>query len=126
MDKFKIEATKHTPEIVYHEEGNLLEIKGESYPGNISEFYEPFFNWLDTHLKNRGEEPFTVHVDLSYVNSSTVRVLWKLFSRLQEEVENGKQVVADWIYDEDDDDKLEMGEEFQDDFKELGLNLVSK
>jgi len=39
MESLKIEATKCTPEVTFNAENNILDIKGDSYPENIAEFF---------------------------------------------------------------------------------------
>ncbi len=126
MDHLKIEATKHTPEINYISENNTLEIKGMSFSADAAEFYTPFFNWVENYLEHMTGQKFIVNVELSYLNSSSSKIIWDFFYTLEQEVDNGKNISVNWLYDEDDDDKLEMGEEFKEDFESLPFNLVKK
>ena len=126
MDYLKIEATKHTPEINYTSEKNTLEIKGMSFPADAAEFYTPFFDWVENYLESMADRKFTINVELSYLNSSSSKIIWDFFDILEQGVDNGKNISVNWFYDEDDDDKLEMGEEFKEDFESLPFNLVKK
>ncbi len=53
-------------------------------------------------------------------------MLWKLFDRLEEDARNGGRIIINWIYDEEDDDKFEMGDEFRDDLESVTFNLTPK
>ncbi len=125
MEEYFIEPTKYTPLISYDSESNTLEIKGMSYPPDITEFYDPFFIWLNQYLEQR-LDTFTLNIELTYLNSSSSRMLWKLFDRLEEDARNGGRIIINWIYDEEDDDKFEMGDEFRDDLESVTFNLTPK
>ena len=126
MDDFKIEPTKHTPEIAFDSKNDTLKIKGMSFPADIMQFYAPFLSWVEDYLQALDDRLFIVNVELSYLNSSSSKVLWDFFEMLDEDVTKGKNITVNWIYDEDDDDKQEIGEEFQEDFESLPFNLVQK
>lgn len=125
MDDLNIKPTKYTPAISFDQGNKILEIRGMSYPPDIAETYDPFFSWLDEYL-GLANGHFTVNIELSYLNSSSYRVLLRLFEKLEEESENGRNIVVNWIYDPEDDDKLELGEEFQEEMKYLAFHLKEK
>ncbi|MCP4112677.1 MAG: DUF1987 domain-containing protein [Desulfobacteraceae bacterium] len=126
MEHLKIEATKHTPGINYISEDNTLEITGMSYPSDAADFYTPFFDWVENYLELMTDQKFTVNIELSYLNSSSSKIIWDFFEMLEQEVDKEKNISVNWIYDEDDDDKLELGEDFKEDFESLPFNLVKK
>ncbi|OQY56715.1 MAG: hypothetical protein B6245_17955 [Desulfobacteraceae bacterium 4572_88] len=126
MDNLKLEATKYTPEIAFDCENHLLEIIGESYPENIAEFYAPVFEWLEAYLGQLGTQDVTVNMELIYFNSSSSKVLLDLFELLEDAVDDGKKITVNWIYEPEDEDTLEFGEEFQEDFESLTINLLEK
>jgi hypothetical protein len=127
MDNLKIDATKYTPEISFDCEKNLLEIKGESYPENIAEFYAPVFEWLEGYIEQLDDDAqVVVNMELIYFNSSSSKVLLDLFDLLEEAVNSGKHITVNWIYEKEDEDTLEFGEEFQEDFQSLTIHLVEK
>lgn len=125
MEDLRIEPTKYTPLIFFDGGNNAMEIKGVSYPPDITEFFDPFFDWMNRFFKQTPGN-FLLNIELTYVNSSSSRALWKLFDMLENEAENGTNITVNWIYDEDDDDKLEMGEEFGEDLESVTFNLKSK
>ncbi|MBF0464225.1 MAG: DUF1987 domain-containing protein [Nitrospirae bacterium] len=126
MQELAIDATKSTPRIFFDKDKKILEIKGESYPENTSEFYDPFFKWLYKHLEGLNEESFTVNIELIYFNSSSSKILMNLFDRLEENAEGGKNIAVNWIYDKKNESSLEYGEEFKEDLTTLKFNLVEK
>ncbi len=126
MENLKIKPTKRTPEIMFDCESNLLEIRGHSYPADISGYYTPVFSWLRAYLEQLKDQECTVNIELTYFNSSSSKILFDLFAMLEEAVSDGKRISANWIYDEEDEDTLEDGEDFQEDMELLTFNLVEK
>jgi hypothetical protein len=127
MDSLKIEATKCTPEVIFNAENNILKIKGDSYPENITEFFSSVFTWLEKYLGELKNQVFTINIELNYFNSSSSKLLLDIFERLEEEVEKfDKKIIVNWIYDAEHDNIEEYGEEFKEDLNSLTFNLVQK
>lgn len=126
MDILKIEATKYTPEICFEPENHTLQIKGESYPENTMEFYSPVFDYLKKYLSLPGAFPLTVNVDLIYFNSSSSKTLINLFDLLDAAAKDGRNIAINWVYESDDEDNLEFGEEFAEDLEYVRFRLVAK
>lgn len=124
MDSLKIKATKSSPGIFFDSRNNVLEISGRSYPANASEFYAPVFLWLDEYLGQIGNQKVTVNIDFIYFNSSSSMIFMDFFEKLENAVKKGKAIAVNWIYD--DEDILEYGEEFQEDFESLKFSFVEK
>lgn len=124
MKKYVVEATKSSPYICLDPESNTLELKGESYPENCAKFYSPMFRWLEDYLPTADSERIKVSVELVYFNSSSSKVLMDLFDLLDEAARQGREIVVDWRYHEENETALECGEEFMEDVSELTFNLV--
>jgi len=126
MENLKIGATKYTPEIIFDCERDILEIRGKSYPENTAEFYTPVFAWLENYIARLGDRQATLNVELLYFNSSSSKILLDFFDILESAAKDGKNIVINWIYEEDDEDTLEFGEEFQEEFESLNFCLIQK
>lgn len=126
MENLYIEATKSSPEIDFNKDTNTLSLKGESYPENTAQFYEPVFKWLESYLEELEDAQVNVNMELIYFNSSSSKALMDIFDTLEEASEDGKNIVVNWIYDEDNDAALEYGEEFAEDMESLTFNLIEK
>ena len=127
MNKWKIEATKHTPEIFFDNDCHRLELKGESYPENITELSVPLFSWLENYFSESTCETLTVQIELHYFNSSSSKMLLDFFDRLEEEVvQKDRKIVVNWIYDPDNEVTQEYGEEFKEDLEALPFYLVPR
>lgn len=126
MENLEISATKSSPEIRFNCSNYVLSIVGESYPENTAQFYAPVYQWIDDCLENLGDGLMTVNIELIYFNSSSSKVLMDIFDTLEDASDEGKNIVVNWIYDEENDSALEYGEEFAEDLDELTFNLVEK
>ncbi len=126
MENLQIEAKKSSPEINFDVQTNILSIIGESYPENTTQFYEPIFEWLEEFIDTVEDQEIVFNIELIYFNSSSSKVLMDLFDTLEEASEDDKNIVVNWIYDEDNEASLEYGEEFAEDMESLTFNLVEK
>ena len=112
MKPISIEGSPKTPHIFFDTEKGVLEIKGRSIPENSIEFYKPLVDWLDEY----GAAPLkltTVNVQLEYFNTSSSKCILDVFKKL-EAIHNAKnEVVINWYYEEDDEDMLEAGEDYE-------------
>ena len=126
MDNLLIEATENTPKIFFDYKDNTLEIKGTSYPENASTFYAPMFSWLEKYFSQKEDVDVTVNIEIVYFNSSSSRILVNFFDLLGEAVFKDLYITVNWIYEEDDEDMLEYGKEFQEDYAGLVFNFVQK
>jgi len=126
MKNLFIEATECTPTIHFDITRNILEIRGTSYPENTSSFYTPIFTWLEEYFSQLEEGHVTVNIAIVYFNSGSSKILLDFFDLLDEAAFRGIDIIVNWIYEEDDEDMLEYGEEFLEDFRRLSFNFVQK
>ncbi len=126
MENLEIEATRYTPEIIFDCTNDILRIKGKSYPENTAEFYTPVFAWLEKYMNQVEDQQVTLNIELLYFNSSSSKVLLDFFDILESAAANGRNILINWVYEEDDEDTLEFGEEFQEEFESLDFHLIKK
>ena len=107
MNDLILEATDTAPTIHFQTYGDLL-MNGESRPENVVKFFEPLMNWID-ELKSAEPDHITLDFKLEYYNSSSAKFIMELLLKLN----NFKNVLVKWHYDEMDEDLLESGEEFE-------------
>jgi len=125
MEPLYIEKTVSSPKIEFNATTHVHYIVGESYPDNLTNFYEPVWVWLKEYLGVLSEDA-VFNIELLYFNSSSSKVLMDLFDILDEASQNGKVIVINWIYNSDDDALQEYGEEFAEDVEYLTFNIVQK
>ena len=112
MDSIKIEGTRKTPEINFDAEQGKVLIEGRSIPENSIEFYKPLVDWLEEY-GNEPKEKTEVNIKLEYFNTSSSKCILDVFKKLETIHKNNKDVVINWYYEEDDEDMLEAGEDYQ-------------
>ena len=112
MEKFILEPGIKTPHITLHPDG-VLEIKGKSIPENSAEFYHPIFEWLDRYAADPNETT-QITIQLEYFNTSSSKCLLDVFRRLETIEKSGKsKVKVLWLYEEEDEDMMEAGDDYQ-------------
>jgi len=126
MNSLEITESKSTPKIDFNIESHIHNIKGESYPENSSTFYEPIIEWIENYLEEVDTQKIVFNIELIYFNSSSSRVLMDIFDMLDEACGEGKNIIVNWFYDEEDEALEEYGEEFAEDIEYLTFNIESK
>ncbi len=112
MDQITIEGTPKTPTVNFDGNTGKVEIKGRSIPENSIEFYKPLVDWLEEYGKN--PQPLTeVNIQLEYFNTSSSKCILDVFKKLEAIAKADNEVIINWYYEEDDEDMLEAGEDYQ-------------
>jgi len=112
MELLNIDGTPKTPTVILNPNTGVIEIKGRSIPENSIEFYRSVVEWLDEYVKN--PQPNTVvNVQLEYFNTSSSKCILDVFKKLEVLRKNQKDVIINWYYEEDDEDMLEAGEDYE-------------
>ena len=105
MRKFRLYGTKYDP-YVYGCDGHMeLVGRATEYTENIKLLYK----WL---LKYEGDN-ILFKIKLDYMASHPKHTLMSIFKKLQEYHDEGKKVKVYWIYEHDDEDNKEDGEDMQ-------------
>jgi len=113
MEKLVIqEELKNCPGIAYYPGTNKLELVGRSIPENPELIFRRLEDWLTLHFeKNNGLD---VNIQLEYINSGSSKYLYEILKRLTGYGRSGKLVKMYWLYEEDDEGMLELGEHYRD------------
>jgi hypothetical protein len=109
MENIILQPTPKTPSVKLDAQSGMVEIKGRSIPENSLEFYKPLIEWVEKYAADSQNET-NVHIQLEYFNTSSSKCLLDFFKRL--ETINNK-VVINWYYEQDDEDMLEAGEDYE-------------
>ena len=111
MQDLIIEAGTKTPDVVFRTNGEI-EIGGRSIPENAVEFYKPLYAWLDEYAKSAPPE-VKVNIRLEYFNTSSSKCLLDVFKKAEIiSRDNNSKVEVNWYYEEEDEDMLEAGEDY--------------
>jgi hypothetical protein len=124
MKNITMKKTEFTPLVKLDAKTHIHELRGESYPENSLEFYEPIVEWVEKYVKKlKKKEKAVFNLEIVYFNSSTSKILMDIFDLLDDASKEGKSIEVNWYYDEDNDVALECGEEFKEDLKHLSFHI---
>lgn len=126
MENLQIEKTNNIPEVNFDAQTGVLIITGRSYPENTFEVYKPINEWIKSYFKETSNEKTIVNLELTYLNSSSLKAYFDMFDLFEEATKNGKKIEISWIYESDDDIIEETGEDFIEDFENLNIKLVAQ
>ena len=112
MENLNLEGSAKTPTVKFDSTNGVLELKGRSIPENSIEFYKPLMDVLDKYAS--ASKPVTnIDVQLEYFNTSSSKCILDVFKKLENINKGGSAVTINWHYEEDDEDMLEAGEDYQ-------------
>lgn len=112
MESIAIEGTPKTPTVNFDATTGKIEIKGRSIPENSIEFYRPLVEWLEEYSKEP-QKLTNVNIQLEYFNTSSSKCILDVFKKLESIKKAKNEVVINWYYEEDDEDMLEAGEDYE-------------
>ena len=125
MENLTIAPTTSTPRVDFDFEAGTLCLSGESHPEDVTEFYGPVMTAFGDWIDGLGTGACRFDFDFVYFNSSTAKIVMMLMDKLDEAAEGGAAVTIRWLYDPEDDNMLELGEEFGEDVTTATLELVA-
>jgi len=118
MEKLIFEPTANSPRIVLDPENRNFEFSGESRPENVRKFYLPILEWLEAYTaeqdKLRDDERtfgLLCQFNFEYFNSTSAKYILDIFKSLNAISVLGIGLEIKWLYEEDDEDMLEVGQE---------------
>ena len=113
MDALHLEKTGQTPLISFDAAQGKLELSGRSIPENSIGFYAPILEWLDAYAEE-AQPQTTVDIQLEYFNTASSKCVLDVLKKLDAIHKSGKsEILINWIYEEEDDDMLEAGEDYE-------------
>jgi len=122
MDKLRIKGTENTPEINFDITTGEFWIEGNSFFNNSGEFFIELIKWVKGQ-KIKPTEKIKLHVSLEYFDSSSKKGVVELIKTLIEWCKKS-QLEIYWHYNSEDQDSLEIGNEFSK-FFEMEFQFVS-
>lgn len=112
MENLVIDGSPKTPTIKFQPEDGKLLIQGRSIPENSIEFYKPLVDALENYASSPKENT-NVDIVLEYFNTSSSKCILDVFKKLEKINSESEGVTINWHYEEDDEDMLEAGEDYQ-------------
>lgn len=102
------EETKITPSVYFDPEDSLLVIEGRSIPENPDVLFACIQDWIDNYFRDNFE--LNINIKMDYLNSGSSKYLFSILVHLSELNKSGKVVKLKWLYEEEDEAMLEMGQ----------------
>lgn len=116
MEKLIIDPTFNSPSVILDPGSSKFEFSGESRPENVRKFYLPILEWLEKFAEEqKGSSSklskLLVQFDFEYFNSTSAKYILDIFKALNVLNDLGIEIQVKWLYEEDDEDMLEVGQE---------------
>jgi len=124
LSVYSCEQAVKTPFVNFDPQSGNFEMKGKSIPENSALFYKPMFDWLDAYVQQPAAKT-QLNIQLDYFNTSSSKFIVDIFKKLELIIKNSKgEALINWMYDENDDDMMEAGEDYKSIIK-MPFNLTS-
>ena len=117
-----LEATDRTPAISLTRDPLKLSISGESFPEDVSAFYGDIISAIN-QLAATAKGKLEVEMAMVYINSSSIKAMYRIFEGLDAYRLAGNEVQVTWKAEADDDIMQELGEDFKDRFQALSFSV---
>lgn len=111
MSDINIKGTIKTPSISFNEAEKHLVIEGRSTLENPARFYKPLISKIKDY-NNLPSGKMEIDFKLEYFNTTSSLVILDVLKQLQSLDAPDNEVVINWHYDEEDEDLLEIGEDY--------------
>ena len=118
----QIAATDRTPAISLTLSPLKLSISGESFPEDVSAFYGDVITAIN-QLASNAKGKIEVEMAMVYINSSSIKAMYRIFEGLDAYRQAGNDVQVTWKAEADDDIMQELGEDFKDRFQDLNFTV---
>lgn len=115
MKDLNIPGGRSMPSIVASSANRILAMRGDSYPENALELFDPVIAWVEAQLE-AGTEPLTLELELMYLNTSSIRAMMDIFDLLENAHAAGTPVAVNWYFDAENGRVGELAEEFKEDY----------
>ena len=115
--------TTKTPEISVDESNETIDINGRSYPEDLDAFWSPHVDQLNSVVKNWSAPKITFN--LTYHNSGTTRIIINLIREWENLASAGTRVSVDWVFDPEDEQTEEQGNDYSDFCKDVSFKLIA-
>ena len=110
--KISIEGSFSTPSMNYDPSNKELRIEGRIIPEDPDICFQPLHDWVASFAAST-QNDVTITFLLFYYNTSSKKRLVEVFKQLDILNSGNKSVSINWEYEEDDEDCLDDGKDFQ-------------
>lgn len=111
MVRIQIAGTKKSPTVDLNPETGIAQFSGRSIHSDAFEFYEDIIAWF----QRNGDkfEKLNVNFAFDHINTVTNKCILQILLFVKELEQKGIPNNINWVYDAEDDDMLETGEELE-------------
>ena len=112
MENLYLKGTEETPEIIFDRDKPEFRVTGKSYMEDATAHYSKVIAWLKEYSK----EPNSItnfKFELEYVNTASSKIVHDILNSLDNMHLNGYEVLVEWHYYPEDEDMLELGQEYE-------------
>jgi len=106
------EGSKSTPRVYYDPEEGILRIEGRSITERPEVVYNLIETWIRDHLKRFNQ--LKLEIFLEYINSGSSKSLRDILKTASSFIAPQYRIKIIWLYEEDDESMLELGEHYRD------------
>ena len=103
MELINIEATDETPKVILNPETHVFEFSGKSLPEDVTQFYNPLLEWLETYKSSPGNSTKAIF-KMDYFNTASSKLILDILMLLEEIHEETSGVSVEWYFKKDDED----------------------
>lgn len=114
MDNLVIPQSSSSPAISADWNTGVISMKGDSYPENSFELFQPLIDWVEAFLA-QANRPLQLDLELVYLNTSSIRSMMDIFDQMEVAHKKGQTVNARWIYEAANERVGQLAEEFRED-----------
>lgn len=112
---FHLDRTENSPQVDMDVDNGVMEFIGRSLPHNSEQFYSQVYGWLDEFLQ-RAQGETTVNMKLDYLDTSSSKHIYNIFSRL-DGLAQSRPIKVNWHYESGDEEMAETGKDYESLFK---------
>lgn len=112
MEPLNIKSTEDTPKVIFDPPKDVFELSGRSLPEDVNEFYQPVFEWLNNYFLAPNDKT-VIYFNFQYFNTASSKIIVDILNFLDEKFDAGFNVEVKWFAVEEDEDIIDMGEEFK-------------
>ena len=106
------QETNTTPQVILDSEKGLISFKGKIVTVDCDSLFKPIFNWLNNYIISPCSQT-QINIQLDYFNTISTKYLIILFRKIETQLLYKNDIKVSWYYDVEDEDMIEIAEDFQ-------------
>ncbi len=106
------EGTQTTPQIKLDSVNGVISFKGKIITVDCESLFKPLYDWLNTYV-NQPASKTDIQIQLDYFNTLGTKYLTSFLKKIEVQLSPKNETKVYWFYDIEDEDMLEIAEDFQ-------------